>query len=79
PQGPGEPRGRFLGRHRVPLPAGIVRTADAYDGPRRACVDGPPGTPARLGSGTGRGHRPQAAEALGRVLARGGLTPAGAG
>ncbi|MEU3052998.1 hypothetical protein [Streptomyces griseus] len=50
------------GRRWRPLAAGIVRTADAYDGPRGACVGGPPGTLERLGSGTGRGHRPQAAE-----------------
>lgn len=66
--------------YREQLPAArIVRTVNAYDDLRGECVGGPLGALERLRLGTGRDHQPQVVEALGRVLARGGLTPAGAG
>lgn len=63
----------------LPPGAGNVRTADAYDELCGAGADGPRGALRQLGPGTGRDPRPPGAEAPGRVLARGGLTRAGAG
>ncbi|MFJ6614519.1 HD-GYP domain-containing protein [Streptomyces sp. NPDC091289] len=66
--------------YREQLPAArIVRTVNAYDDLRGECVGGPLGALERLRLSTGHDHQPQVVEALGRVLARGGLTPAGAG
>jgi hypothetical protein len=66
--------------YREQLPAArIVRTVNAYDDLRGECVSGPLGALEWLRLGTGCDHQPQVVEALGRVLARGGLTPAGAG
>ncbi|MFD4027593.1 HD-GYP domain-containing protein [Streptomyces sp. NPDC058576] len=66
--------------YRDQLPAArIVRTANAYDDLCGECVGGPLGALEQLRLGTGHDHQPQVVEALGRVLARGGLTPAGAG
>ncbi|MFG3408106.1 hypothetical protein [Streptomyces sp. NPDC048142] len=42
-------------------------------------MSGPLGALERLGLGAGHDHRPQVVAALGRVLARGGQAPAGAG
>ncbi|MGW6587796.1 HD-GYP domain-containing protein [Streptomyces globisporus] len=61
------------------LAARIVRTVNAYDDLCGECVGGPLGALEQLRLGTGHDHQPQVVEALGRVLARGGLTPAGAG
>lgn len=65
-------------RERLPA-ARIVRTVNACDDLRGEGVGGPLGALEPLRLGTGRDHRPQVVRALGRVLARGGLTPAGAG
>ncbi|MFE7141774.1 HD-GYP domain-containing protein [Streptomyces sp. NPDC057644] len=66
--------------YREQLPAArIVRTVNAYDDLCGECVGGPLGALEQLRLGTGHDHQPQVVEALGRVLARGGLTPAGAG
>ncbi|PCG86403.1 metal-dependent phosphohydrolase [Streptomyces sp. WZ.A104] len=66
--------------YREQLPAArIVRTVNAYDDLCGESVSGPLGALERLRLGTGHDHQPQVVEALGRVLARGGLTPAGAG
>ncbi|MFI1222346.1 MULTISPECIES: HD-GYP domain-containing protein [unclassified Streptomyces] len=66
--------------YREQLPAArIVRTVNAYDDLRGECVGGPLGALEQLRLGTGHDHQPQVVEALGRVLARGGLTSAGAG
>ncbi|MFJ3596235.1 HD-GYP domain-containing protein [Streptomyces sp. NPDC090126] len=62
-----------------PLAARIVRTVNAYDDLCGESVGGPLGALEQLRLGTGHDHQPQVVEALGRVLARGGLTPAGAG
>ncbi|MEV5578064.1 metal-dependent phosphohydrolase [Streptomyces parvus] len=62
-----------------PLAARIVRTVNAYDDLCGEGVGGPLGALEHLRLGTGHDHQPQVVEALGRVLARGGLTPAGAG
>lgn len=62
-----------------PLAARIVRTVNAYDDLCGEGVGGPLGALEQLRLGTGHDHQPQVVEALGRVLARGGLTPAGAG
>ncbi|MFB8143865.1 HD-GYP domain-containing protein [Streptomyces parvus] len=62
-----------------PLAARIVRTVNAYDDLCGESVGGPLGALEQLRLATGHDHQPQVVEALGRVLARGGLTPAGAG
>lgn len=62
-----------------PLAARIVRTVNAYDDLCGESVGGPLRALEQLRLGTGHDHQPQVVEALGRVLARGGLTPAGAG
>ncbi|WP_431788696.1 metal-dependent phosphohydrolase [Streptomyces sp. G9] len=62
-----------------PLSARIVRTVNAYDDLCGESVGGPLRALEQLRLGTGHDHQPQVVEALGRVLARGGLTPAGAG
>ncbi|MFD4749639.1 HD-GYP domain-containing protein [Streptomyces rubiginosohelvolus] len=61
------------------LAARIVRTVNAYDDLCGESVGGPLRALEQLRLGTGHDHQPQVVEALGRVLARGGLTPAGAG
>ncbi|MGW1292322.1 HD-GYP domain-containing protein [Streptomyces sp. NPDC002533] len=61
------------------LAARIVRTVNAYEDLCGESVGGPLGALEQLRLGTGHDHQPQVVEALGRVLARGGLTPAGAG
>ncbi len=66
------------------LPGATARRQDRQDGQRirrpvREGVGGPLGALEQLRLGTGHDHQPQVVEALGRVLARGGLTPAGAG
>ncbi len=61
------------------LAARILRTVNAYDDLCGESVGGPLRALERLRLGTGHDHQPQVVEALGRVLARGGLTPAGAG
>ncbi|MFJ9620606.1 metal-dependent phosphohydrolase [Streptomyces sp. NPDC101181] len=66
--------------YREQLPAArIVRTVNAYEDLCGESVSGPLGALEHLRLGTGRDHQPQVVEALGRVLARGGLTPAGSG
>lgn len=66
--------------YREQLPAArIVRTVNAYDDLCGESVSGPLGALERLRLGTGHDHQPQVVEALARVLARGGLTSAGAG
>ncbi|MEU5969752.1 HD-GYP domain-containing protein [Streptomyces globisporus] len=62
-----------------PLAARIVRTVNAYDDLCGESVGGPLRALEQLRLGTGHDHQPQVVEALGRVLARGGLAPAGAG
>ncbi|MFD8476135.1 HD-GYP domain-containing protein [Streptomyces globisporus] len=62
-----------------PLAARIVRTVNAYDDLCGEGVGGPLRALEQLRLGTGHDHQPQVVEALGRVLARGGLAPAGAG
>ncbi|MFD4020251.1 metal-dependent phosphohydrolase [Streptomyces sp. SH5] len=62
-----------------PLAARIVRTVNAYDDLCGEGVGGPLGALEHLRLGTGHDHQPQVVEALGRVLARGGLARAGAG
>ncbi|MFB8029608.1 HD-GYP domain-containing protein [Streptomyces sp. NPDC056465] len=59
--------------------ARIVRAVNAYDDLCGEGVKGPLGALEQLRLGTGRDYQPQVVEALARVLARGGLTPAGAG
>ncbi|MFC9124034.1 metal-dependent phosphohydrolase, partial [Streptomyces sp. NPDC057067] len=59
--------------------ARIVRTVNAYDDLCGEGVKGSLGALEQLRLGTGRDYQPQVVEALARVLARGGLTPAGAG
>ncbi|MFD4124106.1 HD-GYP domain-containing protein [Streptomyces globisporus] len=61
------------------LAARIVRTVNAYDDLCGESVGGPLRALEQLRLGTGHDHQPQVVEALGRVLARGGLAPAGAG
>ncbi|MEU8096335.1 HD-GYP domain-containing protein [Streptomyces rubiginosohelvolus] len=62
-----------------PLAARIVRTVNAYDDLCGESVGGPLRALEQLRLGTGHDHQPQVVEALGRVLARGGLTQSGAG
>jgi hypothetical protein len=70
-----------------PLPARIVRAANAYDdlvqggtGDQRAEVAaGPLGALELLRLGTGRDYQPEVVESLARVLSRDGLTPLRAG
>ncbi|MFJ8867259.1 HD-GYP domain-containing protein [Streptomyces sp. NPDC102473] len=59
--------------------ARIVRAVNAYDDLCGEGVKGPLGALEQLRLGTGRDYQPQVVEALARVLARGGLTPVGAG
>ncbi|MFH9615647.1 HD-GYP domain-containing protein [Streptomyces pratensis] len=59
--------------------ARIVRAVNAYDDLCGEGVKGSLGALEQLRLGTGRDYQPQVVEALARVLARGGLTPAGAG
>ncbi|MEU1214828.1 HD-GYP domain-containing protein [Streptomyces sp. NPDC005791] len=59
--------------------ARIVRAVNAYDDLCGEGVKGPLGALEQLRLGTGRDYQPQVVEALARVLARGGLTPLGAG
>nr|WP_202472001.1 metal-dependent phosphohydrolase [Streptomyces sp. SID4921] len=59
--------------------ARIVRTVNAYDDLCGEGVKGSLGALEQLRLGTGRDYQPQVVEALARVLARGGLTPAGTG
>ncbi|MER5554972.1 metal-dependent phosphohydrolase [Streptomyces sp. NPDC002793] len=59
--------------------ARIVRAVNAYDDLSGEGVKGPLGALEQLRLGTGRDYQPQVVEALARVLARGGLTPVGAG
>ncbi|MFC5169273.1 HD-GYP domain-containing protein [Streptomyces mutomycini] len=59
--------------------ARIVRAVNAYDDLCGEGVKGPLGALEQLRLGTGSDYQPQVVEALARVLARGGLTPAGAG
>ncbi|MGW3581400.1 HD-GYP domain-containing protein [Streptomyces rubiginosohelvolus] len=61
------------------LAARIVRTVNAYDDLCGESVGGPLRALEQLRLGTGHDHQPQVVEALGRVLARGGLTRSGAG
>ncbi|MFF2228169.1 HD-GYP domain-containing protein [Streptomyces globisporus] len=61
------------------LAARIVRTVNAYDDLCGESVGGPLRALEQLRLGTGHDHQPQVVEALGRVLARGGLAQAGAG
>ncbi|RPK58395.1 hypothetical protein EES43_19960 [Streptomyces sp. ADI96-02] len=66
--------------YREQLPAArIVRTVNAYEELCGEGVSGPLGALERLRLGTGHDYQPQVVEALARVLARGGLTRAGAG
>ncbi|MBK6041588.1 HD-GYP domain-containing protein [Streptomyces sp. MBT55] len=62
-----------------PLAARIVTTVNAYDDLCGESVGGPLRALEQLRLGTGHDHQPQVVEALGRVLARGGLAQAGAG
>ncbi|MEU1482221.1 metal-dependent phosphohydrolase [Streptomyces sp. NPDC005752] len=59
--------------------ARIVRTVNAYDDLCGEGVKGPLRALEQLRLGTGGDYQPQVVEALARVLARGGLTPVGAG
>ncbi|HWU06565.1 MAG TPA: metal-dependent phosphohydrolase, partial [Streptomyces sp.] len=59
--------------------ARIVRAVNAYEDLCGEDVKGPLGALEQLRLGTGRDYQPQVVEALARVLARGGPTPAGAG
>ncbi|MFI2778624.1 HD-GYP domain-containing protein [Streptomyces sp. ALB3] len=59
--------------------ARIIRAANAYDDLCGEGVKGSLGALEQLRLGTGRDYQPQVVEALARVLARGGLTPAEAG
>ncbi|MFI1781015.1 HD-GYP domain-containing protein [Streptomyces rubiginosohelvolus] len=61
------------------LAARIVRTVNAYDDLCGESVGGPLRALEQLRLGTGHDHQPQVVEALGRALARGGLTQSGAG
>ncbi|MGW0732956.1 HD-GYP domain-containing protein [Streptomyces sp. NPDC002851] len=61
-----------------PLPARIVRTANAYDEMARGEGPGGPLTALeRLRLGTGHDYQPEVVEALARVLSRGGLATVG--
>uniref|UniRef100_A0AAU3GSV3 Metal-dependent phosphohydrolase n=1 Tax=Streptomyces sp. NBC_01401 TaxID=2903854 RepID=A0AAU3GSV3_9ACTN len=59
--------------------ARIVRAVNAYDDLCGEGVKGALGALEQLRLGTGLDYQPQVVEALARVLARGGLTPAGTG
>ncbi|MEU8707132.1 metal-dependent phosphohydrolase [Streptomyces sp. NPDC048565] len=59
--------------------ARIVRAVNAYDDLCGEGVKGSLGALEQLRLGTGLDYQPQVVEALARVLARGGLTPAGTG
>ncbi|WP_418959047.1 HD-GYP domain-containing protein [Streptomyces tritici] len=62
-----------------PLPARIVRTANAYDDLAGTGPGGGLAALERLRLGTGRDHCPEVVEALARVLANGGVGPRRAG
>ncbi|WP_031083052.1 HD-GYP domain-containing protein [Streptomyces sp. NRRL WC-3549] len=62
-----------------PTAARIIRAVNAYDDLCGEGVSGALGALEQLRLGTGRDYQPQVVEALARVLARGGLTPAPSG